>query len=75
MSNLCMHNLCHGGLTFSARLDWAYCACFEFQVFFFFPARMNSNCTVHVHGFTVQRQGELFIHCSHIIHRTHNHFI
>ena len=31
-----------------------------FFYFFIFPAHMNSNCTVHAHGFTVQRQSALF---------------
>ena len=44
---------------------------FEFHVslfVFFFPAHMNSNCTVHAHGFTVQETK-----CT--VHRTYNHFI
>ena len=44
---------------------------FEFLIFFslsfFFSARMNSNCTVHAHGFTVQETK-----CT--IHRTCNPF-
>ena len=27
---------------------------FRFSFFLFFSARMNSNCTIHAHGFTVQ---------------------
>ena len=47
-------------------LDWIYCvfvfcvSCFPFFFFFFSSACMNSNRTVHVHGFTVQ---EKKIHC------------
>ena len=36
--------------------------------FFFFSKRMNSNNTVHAHGFTIQEKN-----CT--IHRTYNHFI
>ena len=53
-----------------ARLDWAYCA-YAFWVsrfLFFFFKRMNSNSTVHAHGFTVQETK-----CT--IHRSYNHFI
>ena len=39
-----------------------------FIYFFIFPAHMNSNCTVHAHGFTVQETK-----CT--VHRTYNHFI
>ena len=50
------------------------CLCFEFHVSFFFSfffsfsTCMNSNLTVHAHGFTVQEAK-----CT--IHRTNNHFI
>ena len=49
-----------------ARLHLAYCAStflvsrFLFSFFLFFSARMNSNCTIHAHGFTVQ---ELHLVC------------
>ena len=36
--------------------------------FFFFLARMNSNRTVHAHGFKVQET-------QYTVHGTHNHFI
>ena len=58
----------------SARLDWAYCAsAFWVSHFlhfknFFFSMRMNSNRTVHAHGFTVQETKciihALFTYCS-----------
>ena len=41
---------------------------FPFFHFFFFSARMNSNCTVHAHGFTVQ-ETKCIVHC------TQNHFV
>ena len=43
---------------------------FEFHVsfFFFFLKNMNSNSTIHAHGFTVQETK-----CT--VHRTYNHFI
>ena len=41
---------------------------FKFRLFFFFSTRININCTVHVHGFTVQEKK-----CT--VHRTYNHFI
>ena len=45
------------------------CLHFEFHgFFFFFLARMNSNRTVHAHGFTVQET-------KYTVHGTHNHFI
>ena len=56
-------------------MDWAYCAsafwisCFPFLFpFFFFLACMNSNFTVHAHGFTVHE-----IRCT--VHRTYNNFM
>ena len=39
----------------------------SFFFFFFFPAPVNSNCTVHAHGFTVQETN-----CA--AHRTCKHF-
>ena len=54
-----------------ARLDWDYCA-YVFWVsrflFFFFLKRMNSNTTVHAHGFIVQETK-----CT--VHRTYDYFI
>ena len=41
---------------------------FPFFFLFFFSARMNSNCTVHAHGFTV---GET--KCT--VHGTYDHFV
>ena len=57
-----------------ARLDLAYCmyafwvSRFLFSFFSFFSKRMNSNSTVHAHGFTIQEKK-----CA--LHRTYNHFI
>ena len=47
-----MDSLCNSCIWHVARLRFWFNV--SFFLFFFFSARMNSNCTVHAHGFTVQ---------------------
>ena len=52
-----------------ARLRFEFHVSFSFFSFFSsFLERMNSNCTIHAHGFTMQKTK-----CT--IHRTYNQFI
>ena len=62
-----MDSLCKSCKWLIAHLHfWFHVSFFFF--FFFFPTHMNSNCTVHAHGFTVQETK-----CT--VHGTYNHFV